>query len=229
MQMETDLYRTRLAAAQASGGASVSSIYDTIERLVRDYNLGGSVLDYGAGTGYLTKRLALSQRFATTSGADLMSRPKDLPASVKWISHDLNEVLPSDDARYDVVLAAEVIEHLENPRSMARDIFRVLSPGGTFILTTPNNESVRSLLSLIFRGHFVHFLDESYPAHITALLRKDLDRILTEAGFSHPIFCFTDQGAVPKFPAVSWQQLSMGILKGIRFSDNVVAVATKPR
>jgi len=227
--METDLHRKRVAASEASGGSSSSPVYITIDRLLRDYNLTGSVLDYGAGVGHLTNSLALSRRFTKVSGADLMPRPRDLAASVDWITNDLNEVLPAPDACYDVVVAAEVIEHLENPRAMLRDIFRVLCPGGTVILTTPNNESFRALLSLVFRGHFVHFLDESYPAHITALLRKDLARILTETGFAHPAFSFTDHGSVPKFPAISWQRLSMGTLQGIRFSDNLVAIATKPK
>jgi len=53
------------------------------------------------------------------------------------------------------------------------------------ILSTPNNESIRSLMALLLRGHYVAFLDCCYPAHIiTAVLRKDLVRILTDAGFS---------------------------------------------
>jgi len=65
-------------------------------------------------------------------------------------------------------------------------------------------------------------------AHITALLRKDLVRILSEAGFSDVRFHFTDHGGLPKLPAVSWQQVSLGLLKGCRFSDNVIATAKAP-
>jgi 2-polyprenyl-3-methyl-5-hydroxy-6-metoxy-1,4-benzoquinol methylase len=121
-----------------------------------------------------------------------------------------------------------VIEHLENPRQVAREWFRILKPGGTLILSTPNNESIRSLMALLVRGHYVAFLDSCYPAHITALLRKDLVRILTEAGFSDVRFHFTDHGGLPKLPAVSWQQVSWGLLNGCRFSDNVIATARVP-
>lgn len=218
----------RLVAAEASAGVSDSFIYPCIERLVRDHKLGGRVLDYGAGKGHLTKILAATGQFTKVSGTDLMSRPYDLPAGIDWIENDLNDAPPIPDASYDLVVAAEVIEHLENPRSMVRDIFRILRPGGKIIVTTPNNESLRSLVAVAFRGHFVAFLDGSYPAHITALLRKDLERILLEAGFTRPDFSFTNHGGVPKFPTIAWQTLSMGILKGMRFSDNVLALATKP-
>jgi hypothetical protein len=41
-------------------------------------------------------------------------------------------------------------------------------------------------------------------------------------------FHFTDHGGLPKLPAVSWQQVSLGLLKGCRFSDNVIAIAKAP-
>jgi 2-polyprenyl-3-methyl-5-hydroxy-6-metoxy-1,4-benzoquinol methylase len=226
--MNTDLHEMRVAAAEASAGTSDDAIYPCIERLVRHYDLRGSILDYGAGKGNLTRRLAATGHFAKIAGADLMPRPRNLPDGIDWLEQDLNESAPLPAASYDVVVAAEVIEHLENPRSMVRDIFRILRPGGRIILTTPNNESLRSLLSIILRGHFVSFLDGSYPAHITALLRKDIERILGEAGFSRPDFWFTDVGGVPSFPTTSWQRISLGVLKGVRFSDNVLASARKP-
>jgi hypothetical protein len=80
-------------------------------------------------------------------------------------------------------------------------------------------------MALLVRGHYVAFLDSCYPAHITALLRKDLARILTEAGFSDVRFHFTNHGGLPKLPSVSWQKVSLGLLKGCRFSDNLIATA----
>jgi len=43
------------------------------------------------------------------------------------------------DNRFDVVLFTEIIEHLTfNPVAMWREIYRVLSPGGRIVVTTPN-------------------------------------------------------------------------------------------
>ncbi|MDB6077814.1 MAG: hypothetical protein JWO82_1561, partial [Akkermansiaceae bacterium] len=166
--------------------------------------------------------------FPCLMGADLMGRPDDLPATIQWIACDLNLPLPVEPSSFDVVTSSEVIEHLENSRAICREWFRVLRPGGTLILSTPNCESWRSLLSLVFQGHFAAFNHQNYPAHITALLQLDLRRILTEAGFKEISFNFVPSGGIPKLGRLTWQAISGGLLKGRRFSDNLVAVARKP-
>ncbi len=185
-------------------------------------------MDYGAGVGQFTRRLLELKRFQSVSATDIMGIPGDLNGRVEWIEQDLNTPLPGYEATFDVVVAPEVIEHLENPRFMLREIFRILRPGGTAIVTTPNNESWRSLIALLVRGHFTEFGESGYPAHITALLRKDLTRIFQEASFPAPDFRFTDCGGVPGKPMVSWQRISFGLLKGLRYSDNILAIAKKP-
>ncbi|HQE93624.1 MAG TPA: class I SAM-dependent methyltransferase [Anaerolineae bacterium] len=46
--------------------------------------------------------------------------------------------LPFADESFDVVSAAAVIEHINQPLKMLRDVYRVLRPGGICIVTTPN-------------------------------------------------------------------------------------------
>jgi 2-polyprenyl-3-methyl-5-hydroxy-6-metoxy-1,4-benzoquinol methylase len=220
------LETARRHAAEASGGTSSDAIYTAILRTLGEFNAGGKALDFGAGTGSLTRQLVASGRFTSVAAADIMARPADTNA--EWIAADLNDPLPVPAASFDTVIAAEVIEHLENPRAIARELFRLLKPDGLAVISTPNNESWRSLLSLWLRGHHIAFLDGSYPAHITALVRRDLHRILTEAGFDAPQFRFTNQGGIPAMPTVSWQRISGGTFKGLRFSDNLIAISRKP-
>jgi 2-polyprenyl-3-methyl-5-hydroxy-6-metoxy-1,4-benzoquinol methylase len=223
-----DLHERRMSAARASRGTSGDPIYAAALTATRGMDLTGRVLEFGAGTGTLIARLLADGCSRTLIGADLLPRPDGLPSHIDWMQADLNAPLPCADASFDVVISTEVIEHLENPRAMFRELARLLRPGGELLLTTPNQESIRSLASLIVRGHHVAFLDESYPAHLTALVRRDLERLCQEAGFESPRFSYTDSGAVPRWTSVTWQSISGGLLRGRLFSDNLV-MATRRR
>jgi 2-polyprenyl-3-methyl-5-hydroxy-6-metoxy-1,4-benzoquinol methylase len=226
--MNQALKTQRQVAAENSGGISTDSVYSAFERLLIQLDLKGDILDFGAGTGNLTQRLQKLAHFSSITAIDIIEHSPNADDSLKWIKADLNEPTNLPSQTFDVIVSAEVIEHLENPRAVAREWFRLLRPGGILIFSTPNNESWRALLALLLQGHFVLFGDSSYPAHITALLRKDLDRILREAGFLHPQFLFTDMGSIPKLPQLTWQRISGGLLKGIRYSDSILAVTKKP-
>lgn len=207
-------------------GLSNASIYLKAYELVSAISSRGKLLDFGAGQGRFLEMIG-NLNFTQMSGVDLMKRPNQKSQNYDWIEADLNEKLPITEDNFDIIVGIEVIEHLENPRAMVRELYRLLKPGGNLILSTPNNESIRSILSLIFRGHFVSFLNKDYPAHITALTALDLTRILNESNFSKIQTYYTDSGLIPSLAGVSWQVISGGFLKGKRFSDNVFVVARK--
>ena len=56
---------------------------------------------------------------------------------------------PFEDGTFDLVLAMELLEHFSvDPLHMFREAARVLSPGGAFVVTTPNIASARALANL---------------------------------------------------------------------------------
>jgi len=221
------LMKKREVAARAAAGISSDFIHDSIIDSMAALRLRGCVLDFGAGTGVLAGRLCDIGLFEDVSAIDLIDYRGNITERVKWQFADLNAVLPFPDNSFDVVCSAEVIEHLENPRFVAREWFRLLRKGGSLVFSTPNNESWRSLISLFVRGHFSAFTGASYPAHISALLRLDIERVLTESGFSEIDFYFTDHGGIPGIPSRTWQSISFGKLTGLRYSDNIICSARK--
>jgi len=224
--MQGDLHARRIEAARLTKGTSTSTICQLVlGTVVRTIERDAAVLDFGAGTGALVKMLRAAG-FHRITAADILPRPDGLD-DLSWIQRDLNEPLPVSDGQYDAIVSTEVLEHLENPRAVFREFSRLLRSGGHLMVTTPNQESVRSLLSLLVRGHHVDFLDSSYPAHISAVLRMDLSRMCLENGFETPHFFYTDVGGLPAAPHITWQQVSAGFLRGRRFSDTLAMHARK--
>ena len=225
------LQQMRKEASDQSLGLSHAAIYESILNLIRHLGARGSALDFGAGQGVLTNRLGATGQFDEVTGVDLMERPPSLDPSFFWRQQDLNESLGDSvsewNEKFDLIVAAEVIEHLENPRAVVRACRSWLKPGGILIMSTPNNESWRALLSLVFRGHFVDFLDNSYPAHISALLACDMQRIYSECALSGVRIEYTNHGGIPRWPALTWQKLSKHMFKGKRFSDNMIVIGRK--
>ena len=222
--MNLDEFRRN--ASLHSGGTSRLEIKHLILSILKTYNKGLSLLDFGAGKGGLLSMLYELGWFSSLTGLDLYERPTMLDNSIGWHQQDLNDPVIGL-ASYDVVICSEVIEHLENPRQTFRSLNQLTKSGGTVILSMPNNESLRSYLRLIVAGHYAGFSEASYPAHITALLRKDLERMCGESNFSPPSFCYTNSGLIPYLTSYRWQDISFGVLKGRLFSDNICMMVAK--
>lgn len=179
------------------------------------------VVDLGCGQGRL--RSVLPWRGVPYVGVDLDSHGAAFGPG-EFVCADLSRPLPLGDGCADVVVAVEVVEHLENPRALFREAVRILRPGGLLVVTTPNQESVLSLLSLWVHGEFVAFREGPgmYPSHLSALLRVDLLRMAAECGLGEVAIHYTDRGRIPGTP-LQWPRP----LRGRRFSDNVLLSATK--
>jgi 2-polyprenyl-3-methyl-5-hydroxy-6-metoxy-1,4-benzoquinol methylase len=129
------------------------------------------------------------------------------------------------DACANAVISVETIEHLENPRAFMRELVRLAVPGGWIIVTTPNQLSLLSLLTLILKKRYSAFQDVNYPAHITALLEVDLIRIARECGLSMIGIRYSERGRIVSTP---WHYPSwLSALSPRLLSDNLLMIGRK--
>ena len=174
--------------AKQSLGASGDHIYQMVARIIAQrHSQGGVLVDVGCGQGKLYS--LVNNGFNRYLGVDAV-RYDDLPTQIEFIPFDLDiGKVPLPEQVADVVCAVEVIEHLENPRALMRELVRLTKPGGLVIVTTPNNLSLLSKLTLILKNQFNAFQEAPglYPAHITALLEIDLIRIFTMTLFMRSV------------------------------------------
>ena len=65
---------------------------------------------------------------------------------------DMTQPLPLGDEAVDIVVCQEGIEHVPNQLAVLEEFNRVLKPGGTLILTTPNSSHIRARVSRMLVG-----------------------------------------------------------------------------
>lgn len=211
--------------ARQSKGISADPIYRAVTTALADrHPAGGTLIDVGCGAGNLWGHVR--ERFARYVGADVV-RYDGFPADAEFHHIDLDTgrvALP--DGAGDVVAAVETIEHLENPRSFARELTRLCRPGGWVVVTTPNQLSLLSKLTLVLKNEFNAFRAGSYPAHLTALLEVDLRRIAAECGLTDVAVRYTGSGRIPGTAAHYPGWLSRTFPRNL--SDNVLLIARNP-
>ena len=116
------------------------------------------------------------------------------------------------DARYDVVMAHHVLEHVDDDRAAMRELFRLLVPGGVALLTVPLNATRPTtyenpaIVEKPLRS--VHFGNEDHKR----FYGLDFADRLAEAGFS-----------VTTFRLPPAEEARFGLLR-----DEWIYVATKP-
>jgi 2-polyprenyl-3-methyl-5-hydroxy-6-metoxy-1,4-benzoquinol methylase len=213
------------ARARQSLGASSDAIHTMVANAVARHNLAGArMVDVGCGHGRLRARLV--DQFPLYRGLDAVSYA-GFPEDGVFTQVDLDaDRWPVEPESAELVASIETIEHLENPWSFMRQLAALTVPGGTVMVTTPNQLSVLSLLTLTTKRRFSAFQDAHYPAHRTALLESDLRRIAAASGLEVIEVAYSLEGRIPLTGAHYPPGIAQLWPRGL--SDNVLLVARKP-
>jgi len=113
--------------------------------------------------------------------ADTGVRPP-LGAYDEWVNDSVANVR-GWSREFDVVVCADVLEHLEDPAGVLARVRRWLSPGGALFVSLPNVANVAVRLSLL-AGRFEYaeagILDRT---HLRFFTRRSARRLVEGAGF----------------------------------------------
>jgi len=218
-------------ALESGGTSNSAALYALTREIVERSDRRGVVVDVGCGKGLLHR--TLEGLYSKYVGIDVV-RHAGFPEEpdVDFIKASLDDdpaMLPAGMA--DIVCCLETIEHLENPRALARCLTRLARPGSLIVVSTPNQLSLLSKLCLLVNDEFVHFRERPglYPAHLSALLECDLRRIAAEAGWRDVEIRFTGEGRMPGTSQYwpTWLAARDG-WRGRAFSDNIVLSGRTP-
>jgi SAM-dependent methyltransferase len=114
--------------------------YQTTYRLLPDLN-NLKVLEIGCGRGAFSRLVAQKFPSIRLTAIDISEVAID-DAKKMALDIDFNvgdaEKLEFPDASFDFIFSCETLEHLPHPINMTKEVYRVLKPGGKFIITTEN-------------------------------------------------------------------------------------------
>jgi len=145
------------------------------------------ILDLGCSTGRV---ISLSPE--RIEGVDIDKKALEIAKSkgynVKYA--DIKKKLPFKNSSFDVVYCSQVIEHLEKPLNLMKEINRILKKDGKAVLVTPD-------YLIASKNKKINFWDDY--SHKTPFTRKSLKRLAYDAGFI--------KSRVYHFPSIGFRHL----------------------
>lgn len=110
--------------------------------------------------------------------------------------------LAAQEKTYDWITCSHVLEHIHEPQKLLQSMHRLLRPGGTLWLQTPNIDSIgHKIYGLNWRG-----LEP--PRHLVLMTMQTLRKILENAGFK------IDIQPMPLLSAMTVYAASSALLRG---------------
>jgi 2-polyprenyl-3-methyl-5-hydroxy-6-metoxy-1,4-benzoquinol methylase len=208
-----------LPAVSYSDAADPYYLEQEEERIVNAHRLlelvpkGGRLLEIGCATGFLLR--AARDRGFEAIGVEMSEWASGIARDEFGLDVRTGKLEDAglESGSFDVVVLADVIEHLTDPSRTVREIHRVLEPGGRLLLLTPD---AGSLMARTFGIRWWGLLDD----HYFYFSRQTLRRFLEKEGFA--VETLKAQGR--EFPLSHW------IFKMTQYSEvahRVIAGATR--
>jgi SAM-dependent methyltransferase len=147
---------------------------------------GKTVLEFGCGLGLYMN--AMRRYTPRVFGFDIETERLAVARKngIEHLAGAVGEDLPFADASFDVVFSNDVLEHVRDDRRSAREIVRVLRPGGRAVIYVPNRLYLFETHGIYWRGEyyfgnkpFVNWLPDRFRNRLAPHVRAYRARELT--------------------------------------------------
>jgi SAM-dependent methyltransferase len=142
-----------------------------------------AVLDLGAGTGHLGSAVRAHVSYLTGVESDPGAASSDAAATYdRWITASLSPELPIG-RKFDVIVCADILEHLSAPAEMLDAVHEWLKPEGTLLVSIPNVANITVRIALL-AGRFPYsdrgLLDRT---HLRFFTRRSAIELVGSCGY----------------------------------------------
>lgn len=177
-----------------------------VNKQIKEDFRSGKLLDIGCGRyPFFLLKVRFHEKFGIDQFYDksISSELKREKINLLTIEFNPDTFLPFDDNSFDIITSLAVVEHLtsETLMSLLMETYRILKPGGNFILTTPSRWSAPVLKFLTFFG----LVSKTEVAdHKILYTKKSIYNVITSSGFKSTevqveyFECFMNIGVIAK-------------------------------
>ena len=175
---ETNLVQSFYESHHNEGQRLNQSFLESIRgQLFSDWiGINKKVLDLGGRDGTLTKHFIEKNNVTLADIDENALEYAKRNYKVETMKVDLNQSLPFKDNSFDVVVMAEVLEHLPYPNITLSEIKRVLKTNGRFIGNLPLAYHLKDRWQII-RGR--KLLISGDPTHLQFLSYEDVKKLMS--------------------------------------------------
>jgi SAM-dependent methyltransferase len=167
-----------------------------VQRLLRPEH---TLLDAGCGrtAPVLSRYRGKCQRLI---GVDVVDFAADA-VGMELVKHDIGD-LPLESESVDIVMARSVMEHVDKPQKVYREIYRVLKPGGSFVFLTANYWDYASLIAKLVPNRLHPWIvsktegraeEDVFPVAYRTNTRYAVGKWAADAGFEVASFRYLGQ------------------------------------
>ncbi len=154
---------------------------------------GKRLLEVGCGAGQQLK--TMKDLGWQVEGADRdLSAVEHARSKGLEVRHGSLEEIKYPEGSFNAIISNHVIEHNHDPLSFLTEMYRILEPGGTVVIATPN---IESLGSRVFKHADIMFMDS--PRHLFVFTPGSLKIIAERAGFYQPQVTTSVRHAAPLY------------------------------
>lgn len=149
-------------------------VYKLAAKIARERKFS-SGMDLGSGPGMKTK-IFLSTVLKNIVLVDQPNTEKiaiEILPNANFIGTNLEDCNVAFDGKFDLIVCADVLEHLFNPMPCLKFALNHLAPSGVAIFSTPERD--------ILRG--VNCMRSPHPSHVREWNSKEFNSLLTFSGF----------------------------------------------
>jgi 2-polyprenyl-3-methyl-5-hydroxy-6-metoxy-1,4-benzoquinol methylase len=152
------------------------------------------ILEIGAGSGNTLVYIKEKKIAAEVMGVELLNIPGSNQQNAAIDNFQIadieNENITAPKEFFDVIICADVLEHLADPWTMVDKIAGHLKSNGLMVVSIPNIREIKTIFKILFNGDFKYdpsggILDKT---HLRFFCKKNIRQLLTTDNL-RPVYC----------------------------------------